>query len=162
MSTPSISVRELTALKVVLENGSFTMALDRSSLTSDVDHLKKMRTQFLRKLDNESKDTLFCVLGFPALSDDDPDRIFEVIYWVPFEKDAIWEGTAVGTVGAIALAKPGRGALHAAQRNDGANESGQNQKRTKRRVQPPVCVYCPLRISKPCTGIVTLEHCCTC
>lgn len=128
-------MRELTALNVVLEEASFTLALERRKDSSDKDHLDRLSREYMRKLDRVSNSSFFSVAGMPTLSDDPPDRIFDVIFCVPYELDKLWEGKLIGTIGGIALTAPGAppwsNGPAVRQPGTGANKSTKRSRRVK-------------------------------
>lgn len=157
---PTIPVRQLSALSVLIDDNEFRLTLAKSSSNSVAEFLDELFENFERKVSRLTSRQFHSVPGVASLDDDSLKYVFNELYRVPYENDATWCGAWVGTVGAIRLEEPTTGPAAKPTARSGASK-GSKTTRTPSEVpiKPPGALVqyhassCPVVVKRRSTAL---------
>ena len=96
-------------LNVAVGKHAFTLALDKASDTSDIDHVNALSDLFVRRVQELSACDFHSVYGSDRIHNDKSSRVFEIAFKIPYLNDSEWPFDFVESKGWLKLQPPKSG-----------------------------------------------------
>jgi len=140
VSKNTMRVRDLHSLFVTTPGKPFTMAVRKSSETSQSDHLKALSLAFIEKLGTRRAVDCHSVHGSSTILEEKADQIFAEVFTIPYENDEEWQFQVDDHRGCLKLVEPGLSTVNTGNPTGlGGERSATTVSGAPRRTRDEVC-----------------------